>query len=125
METSIRGGRTATRWSSRPAKKLADQFDQYVVGGKHVRGRATLGENIADLGGIVLGYEAFKKTEQFKRGEQLNGLTPDQRFFLGYALAWLGARRPEVASGRRSRDDLVIPASVASAAWTAGDAPFY
>ena len=76
METSIRGGRTATRWSSRPAKKLADQFDQYVVGGKHVRGRATLGENIADLGGIVLGYEAFKKTEQFKRGEQLNGLTP-------------------------------------------------
>ena len=98
METSIRGGRTATRWSSRPAKKLADQFDQYVVGGKHVRGMATLGENIADLGGIVLGYEAFKKTEQFKRGEQLNGLTPDQRFFLGYALAWLGARRPEVVA---------------------------
>ncbi len=78
------------------AMKLADQFDQYIVGDKHVRGMATLGENIADLGGIVLGYEAFKKTGQFKRGEKLNGLTPDQRYFLGYALAWTGQRRPEV-----------------------------
>ena len=77
------------------AKKLADQFDGYVIGGKHVRGQATLGENIADLGGVVLGYEAFKHTEQYKRGEVINGLTPDQRYFLGYALSWLGQRRPE------------------------------
>jgi putative endopeptidase len=77
------------------AKKLADQFSQYVVGEKHVRGQATLGENIADLGGVVLGYEAFKKTDQWKKGEKINGLTPDQRYFLGYALSWLGQRRPE------------------------------
>jgi putative endopeptidase len=77
------------------AKKLVEQFDAYVIGGKHVRGQATLGENIADLGGVVLAYEAFKRTEQWKRGEKLNGLTPDQRFFLGHALAWLGHRRPE------------------------------
>lgn len=77
------------------AKKLADQFSAYVIGGKHVRGQATLGENIADLGGVVLGYEAFKKTEQWKSGEKINGLTPDQRYFLGYALSWLGQRRPE------------------------------
>lgn len=77
------------------AQKLVDQFDQYVVGDKHVRGRATLGENIADLGGVRLGYEAFKKTEQWKKGEKINGLTPDQRYFLGYALSWLGQRRPE------------------------------
>ena len=77
------------------AKKLVDQFDQYRVGEKHVRGLATLGENIADLGGVVLGYEAFKKTDQWKRGEKINGLTPDQRYFLGYALSWLGQRRPE------------------------------
>lgn len=77
------------------AKKLADQFDGYVIGGKHVRGQATLGENIADLGGVVLGYEAFKKTEQYKKGTIINGLTPDQRYFLGYALSWLGHRRPE------------------------------
>ena len=77
------------------AQKLAEQFDAYVIGGTHVRGRATLGENIADLGGVVLAYEAFKKTEQWKRDVAINGLTPDQRFFLGYALAWLGQRRPE------------------------------
>jgi putative endopeptidase len=80
---------------ARRAKTLVDQFDQYKVGDKHVRGLATLGENIADLGGVVLGYEAFKRTEQWKKGEKINGLTPDQRFFLGYALAWLGQRRPE------------------------------
>ncbi|MEQ1832751.1 MAG: M13 family metallopeptidase [Candidatus Eisenbacteria bacterium] len=77
------------------AKKLADQFSAYVIGGKHVRGQATLGENIADLGGVVLGYEAFKKTEQWKSGQKINGLTPDQRYFLGYALSWLGHRRAE------------------------------
>ena len=77
------------------ARKLVDQFNQYVVGEKHVRGQATLGENIADLGGVVLGYEAFKKTDQWKKGEKINGLTPDQRYFLGYALSWLGQRRPE------------------------------
>jgi putative endopeptidase len=77
------------------AKALVDQFDQYRVGEKHVRGLATLGENIADLGGVVLGYEAFKKTDQWKKGEKINGLTPDQRYFLGYALSWMGQRRPE------------------------------
>ena len=77
------------------ADKLVKEFDDYKVGDLHVRGRACLGENIADLGGIRLGYEAFKKTEQYKRGELINGLTPDQRYFLGYALSWLGARRPQ------------------------------
>jgi putative endopeptidase len=76
------------------AQKLVDQFNGYEIGGKHIRGQATLGENIADLGGVVLGYEAFKKTEQWKSGEKINGLTPDQRYFLGYALSWLGQRRP-------------------------------
>ncbi len=75
--------------------KLVEQFNQYVVGDKHVRGQATLGENIADLGGIVLGYEAFQKTEQWKQGRSINGFTPDQRYFLGYALSWLGQRRPQ------------------------------
>jgi putative endopeptidase len=76
------------------AQKLVEQFNGYVIGGKHVRGQATLGENIADLGGVVLGYEAFKKTDQWKQGEKINGFTPDQRYFLGYALSWLGQRRP-------------------------------
>jgi putative endopeptidase len=76
-------------------KLLVEQFDQYKIGDRHVRGQATLGENIADLGGVVIGYDAFKKTDQWKRGEKLNGLTPDQRFFLGYALSWVGHARPE------------------------------
>ncbi len=84
----------STRFAVR-AQKLVEQFNGYVVGDKHVRGQATLGENIADLGGVVLGYEAFKRTEQWKRGEKINGLTPDQRFFLAYALSWLGHRRPQ------------------------------
>jgi putative endopeptidase len=86
------------------AKKLADQFSAYVIGGKHVRGQATLGENIADLGGVRLGYEAFKKTDQWKQGQKINGLTPDQRYFLGYALSWLGQRRPEALQNQIMTD---------------------
>jgi len=77
-------------------KGLIEQFDAYTIGDLHVRGQATLGENIADLGGVVIAYEAFQKTEQYRNGEIINGLTPDQRFFLGYALAWLGHQRPEL-----------------------------
>ncbi|MFL5752800.1 MAG: M13 family metallopeptidase, partial [Bacteroidia bacterium] len=72
-------------------KLYIEQFNNYVVlDSMHVRGQATLGENIADLGGVVVGLDAFKKTEQYKKGEKINGYTPVQRFFLGYALGWLG-----------------------------------
>jgi len=69
-----------------------------------VRGLATLGDNIADLGGVVIAYEAFRQTEQWKQGTVVNGLTPDQRFFLGYALAWLGHDRPEALAQRIMTD---------------------
>ncbi|HTE01808.1 MAG TPA: M13 family metallopeptidase [Mucilaginibacter sp.] len=83
------------------AKMLADQFSSYVVlDSLHVNGKATLGENIADLGGIVLGLDAFKKTQQYKEGKKINGLTPLQRFFLGYALGWLGHERDEALSNQ-------------------------
>ncbi len=77
------------------AQKLVEQFNGYTVGDKRVRGQATLGENLADLGGVVLGLEAFKKTEQYRRNVIVNGQTPTQRYFLGYALSWLGHRRPQ------------------------------
>lgn len=80
----------------RRAEVMVKQFNNYVVlDSMHVNGKATLGENIADLGGIVLGYEAFKKTEQFKSGKKINGLSPQQRYFLGYALGWMGSQRDE------------------------------
>ena len=83
------------------AQMLVDQFNGYVVlDSLHINGRATLGENIADLGGIVLGIDAFKKTQQYKEGKLINGFTPMQRFFLGYALSWLGHERDEVLANQ-------------------------
>jgi putative endopeptidase len=71
-------------------KLIVDQFNKYnVVDDKYVNGDATQGENIADLGGVVMGYEAFKKTKQFKTNQKISGLTPNQRYFLAYAFAWM------------------------------------
>lgn len=75
---------------------MVNEFNKFEpVPGYHINGKATLGENIADLGGILLGLEAFKKTEEYKKGEKINGMTPLQRYFLGYALGWLGHERAE------------------------------
>jgi putative endopeptidase len=83
------------------AEMLVQQFNGYVVlDSLHINGKATLGENIADLGGIVLGIDAFKKTTQYKEGKTINGLTPMQRFFLGYALGWLGHTRDEALANQ-------------------------
>ena len=71
-------------------KLIVSQFNKYtVLGNKHINGEATQGENIADLGGVVMGYEAFKKTAQYKNKEIISNLTPDQRFFLAYGYAWM------------------------------------
>lgn len=71
-------------------KLIVEQFNKYeVLKGKFVNGDATQGENIADLGGVVMGYEAFKKTEQFKKNQKIAGLTPNERFFLAYGYAWM------------------------------------
>jgi len=97
----------STRFAER-ADLLVRQFDAYRVGDRNVRGLATLGENIADLGGVVIAYEAFRQTEQWKQGTVVNGLTPDQRFFLGYALAWMGSLRPETLA-RQIMTDVHAP----------------
>jgi putative endopeptidase len=74
-----------------------------------VNGEATQGENIADLGGVVMGYEAFKKTAQGKGNEKIGGLTPDQRYFLSYAYSWMVQMRPE-SMARRIKTDVHSPA---------------
>ncbi|MHB8578739.1 MAG: M13 family metallopeptidase [Ignavibacteriaceae bacterium] len=96
-------GNLSNWWTNEDVKKfnartklMIEQFDNYVVlDSMHINGKATLGENIADLGGNVIGYDAFMKTKQFKDGKKINGLTPAQRFWLGYAYSWLGHARPE------------------------------
>lgn len=78
------------------AEMMVKQFNEYVVvDSMRINGRATLGENIADLGGALLGLDAFKKTEAYKSGKMINGMTPLQRYFHGYAIGWLSHTRKE------------------------------
>lgn len=93
-------------------QKIVKQFNGYVVlDSLHVNGEATQGENIADLGGIVIAWDAFTKTKQYKEGKKINGLTPAQRYFLGYALGWLGHHRDE-ALANQIMTDVHSPAKV-------------
>lgn len=86
-------------------KMLVTQFNNYVVlDSMHLRGEATLGENIADLGGVELGYDAFKRSAQYKNNQKVAGLTPDQRYFLAYAYAWMIQMRPEMLASRIMSD---------------------
>ncbi len=78
------------------AEYIIRQFNEYEpVAGYHINGKATTGENIADLGGILLGIDAYKKTEEYKANKIVGGLSPMKRYFLGYALGWLGHTREE------------------------------
>jgi putative endopeptidase len=80
------------------AKMVVEQYNAYnPVDDLHINGELTNGENIADLGGITIAYNAFTKTDQFKRGEKIDGFTPQQRFFLGWAQLWKGIVRKEEA----------------------------
>jgi putative endopeptidase len=81
------------------ADVLVQQFNKMTpVDTIHINGKATLGENLADLGGILIGLDAFKQTEAYKKGEKIGGLTQTQRFFLGYSLGWLLVQRTEVVA---------------------------
>ena len=78
------------------AAVLTRQFSSYVaIDTFKINGKATLGENIADLGGVLLGLDAFKQTQEYKEGKKIAGFTPVQRFFLGYAYSWLENERPQ------------------------------
>jgi putative endopeptidase len=87
-------------------KMIVKQFNDYIaVDSLHINGDLTQGENIADLGGVMMGYDAFQKTKQYRSKEIVGGLNADQRFFLGYALAWMINERPEaVATQVRSNE---------------------
>ncbi len=81
---------------SQRAKKIIQQYSEFnPVDTLHINGDATQGENIADVGGVLLGLDAFKKTEAYESGKKIGGLTPLQRYFLGYAYGWMYKERKE------------------------------
>ncbi len=83
------------------AQKVVDQYNGYTVNDSlHVNGKLTLGENLADLGGLNIAYEAFKKTPEGKSDKKIDGFTPDQRFFLSWAQVWSANILPEAAAQR-------------------------
>ncbi len=71
------------------AQKLVDQAGRFVaIGDMRLNGRVSLGENIADLGGLTVAYAALDRALEGKKGEEIDGLTPAQRFFFGWAQVW-------------------------------------
>jgi predicted metalloendopeptidase len=91
---------------SREASRVADQFSAYVaVDTLHVNGRLTLGENIADYGGLLTAYDAMERAlARDGRPGPIDGFTPEQRFFLAYAQSWRGHTRPEQLRSRVTTD---------------------
>lgn len=87
------------------AGQVVKQYDNYVVlDSVHVNGKLTEGENIADIGGLAIAYAAFKKTDEGKSDKKINGLTPDQRFFLSFAQIWRIKTRPQRLLWRINND---------------------
>jgi putative endopeptidase len=71
------------------ADMVVKQFDSYIAfDTTHVKGKLTEGENLADLGGLNIAFQAFKKTKQGQGTDKIDGFTPDQRFFLSWAQVW-------------------------------------
>ena len=87
----------AAKYDAR-AQRVAGQFNGYTVvdGATHVNGKLTLGEDIADLGGLKVAYEALESDlTAAGRPGLIDGFTPEQRFFLSYAQVWRMVARPE------------------------------
>lgn len=84
--------------------KLVKQFDGYDANGTMVNGKLTLGENIADLGGLATAYDAMKAATAGKDDPKTDGLTRDQRFFLNWATVWRTKYTPENLAVRLKTD---------------------
>jgi len=85
----------ADKFKSR-ADKVVNQYNNFaVLDTLHINGKLTLGENLADLGGLNIAYEAFTKTPEFKADKKIDGFTPTQRFFLSWAQVWRSNALPE------------------------------
>ena len=89
-------------------EKTSEVVKQYnaftVLDSLHVNGQLTLGENLADIGGLAIAYDAFKMTKQGQSKDTIDGFTPDQRFFLGFAQGWRLKNRDESMRVRVTTD---------------------
>jgi len=89
---------------------VAKQFDAYVVSGDlHENGKLVEGESIADLGGITISHMAFEAAEAGKTAAPIDGLTPDQRYYLGWARIWAENDRPEGERLQTNTDPHPLP----------------
>ena len=87
------------------AAKYGAQYDTYDVGdGVHVKGAQTMGENIADLGGILLGLDAYHASLHGKPAPVIDGFTGDQRVFLGWAQVWRSKSKPDALKTQATSD---------------------
>ena len=78
------------------ASCISDQYSNYViVDDIKINGKLTLGEDVADLGGLILAYMAWKEDTKGQALESLEGFTPEQRFFIGYGQSWCANQRDE------------------------------
>ena len=78
----------AAKFKSR-VQLVIDQYNKYtVLNDVHLNGALTQGENLADVGGLMIAYQAFKNTPEGKSDKKIDGFTPDQRFFLAAAQVW-------------------------------------
>jgi predicted metalloendopeptidase len=89
---------SAAKYKER-SDKIVQQYSEYEpLPGEHINGELTLGENIADDGGVKLSFAALQKAlEKSGKREKIDGFTPEQRFFLGWAAVWrANTREPEI-----------------------------
>jgi len=90
----------AGKFKARANQLVAQYNNLTVLDSLHINGKLTLGENIADLGGLSIAYEAFLKTKQGRSASKIDGFTPGQRFFLSWARIWCSSQRPEATAQR-------------------------
>jgi putative endopeptidase len=83
-------------------------FDEFELHGHHINGVLTLDENIADLGGLNVAWDAYQMTDEAKANKSIDGFTPAQRFFISYATVWRCNIRDE-ALELQMKEDLHSP----------------
>lgn len=98
----------AIRFKER-TQQMVKLFNEFELRGNHINGELTLGENIADLGGLNIAWDAYQMTEEAQRNDSIDGFTPAQRFFISYGTVWRNNIRDK-ALERRIKEDVHSPA---------------